>query len=140
MGKVKSLIYPTIDFLIKKAGQRNLTTYSEIANHIETHPRVVPKILWEIDSMRLNRNLPPVTAIVTRKDSSIPGDNFLNYLCPGEKKKSRLTNGKMLFKKYMIITGIIGNGINTKYSKFRWCFLLKPCFFKWSSPNLSVKS
>ena len=46
MGKVQSLISTTIDFLIKKAKQIYLTTYSEIANHVETHPRVVPKILW----------------------------------------------------------------------------------------------
>ena len=98
MGKVQSLISPTIDFLIKKARQRNLTTYSEIANHVGTHPRVVPKVLWEIDSMRLKRNLPPITAIVIRKDSSVPGDNFLNYLCPGETKEEQINKWKSVIQ------------------------------------------
>jgi len=98
MGKVQSLISPTIDFLIKKARQRNLTTYLEIANHVKTHPRVVPKILWEIDSMRLKRNLPPITAIVIRKDSAVPGDNFLNYLCPSETKEDQINKWKSIIQ------------------------------------------
>ena len=99
MGKVQALISPTIDFLTKKAGQRNLTTYSEIANHVGTHPRVVPKILWIIDGMCLEGNLPPLTAIVTRKDSSLPGDNFLNYLCPGESKEEQINKWVSIIQK-----------------------------------------
>jgi hypothetical protein len=82
MSKIESLIPGTIDFLIKKAKLKEKTTYKEIGNAVGTHSRVVPKILWKIENIRLERGWPPLTAIVIRIDSRKPGSEFLKYLFP----------------------------------------------------------
>ncbi|MDO9536099.1 MAG: hypothetical protein Q7J85_12405 [Bacillota bacterium] len=94
MNKIESFMPGTIDFLIRKAKQKELTTYKEIANAVGTHPRVVPKILWKIESLRSKNNWPPLTAIVTRVDSHKPGAGFLKYLFPDIPEHEREVNWK----------------------------------------------
>ncbi len=99
MGKIESLMPGTIDFLIKKAKQKELTTYKEIGNAVGTHSRVVPKILWKIESLRLERDWPPLTAIVVRVDSRKPGSDFLKYLFPDIAEYEQEIKWKRLIQK-----------------------------------------
>ncbi len=94
MSKIESLMPETVDFLIKKAKQKELTTYKEVANAVGTHPRVVPKILWLIVDLCSNNNWPSLTAIVVRTDSHKPGVGFLKYLFPDIPEHEREVNWK----------------------------------------------
>jgi hypothetical protein len=89
MATVKSLYPGTVRFLITSARGRRLVTYSEVAAHVSTHCRVVPKVLWKIHRRCMDYGWPPLTAVVVRKGRRKPADEFLNELLPGQSEPSQ---------------------------------------------------
>lgn len=55
-----------------------LTTYGQVAQAINSHPRVVPKVLEIVRALCLQKGWPALTAIVLRADQRRPGDAFLD--------------------------------------------------------------
>lgn len=77
--------------LIYAAQRRKTPTYSEMANKIGTHHRVLNHVLGYIrDEITIPRDLPMLNAIVVKNDSRLPGESWLpegtSHLSPEEYK------------------------------------------------------
>jgi hypothetical protein len=78
--------------LIYAAQKRKTPTYSEMADKIGTHHRVLNHVLGYIrDEITIPRDLPMLNAIVVKNDSRLPGESWLpegtSHLSPEEYKR-----------------------------------------------------
>jgi len=83
MGELSPKVKAAFYFLKEKAQQGELPKYKEVADHLGIHIVQVRKVLWPIESYRVKRNWPPITAIVVSVKSGMPEVDFLNYLFQG---------------------------------------------------------
>ena len=61
------------DFLKQCAGNQRTVTYGEIGQHVGLAARGTAKPLYYIRDRCLDHDLPPLTAIVVRKQDRLPG-------------------------------------------------------------------
>ena len=61
------------EYLKQCVAQRRITTYGEIGQHVGLAARGTAKPLYYIRDRCLERELPPLTAIVVRKQDRLPG-------------------------------------------------------------------
>lgn len=78
MARVADLVPGVVHHLVEAARARRLTTYGQVAQAVDTHPRVVPKVLEIVRALCIEKGWPALTALVVRADQKRPGEAFLD--------------------------------------------------------------
>lgn len=67
--------YPILEEI---AANRELIAYSELWEELGTNRQYITPILGTISHLEMRKGRPPLSAVVVRKDSNRPGENFMD--------------------------------------------------------------
>ena len=87
-----------VDYLIEKVEQRELTFYQEVSDHLSVFNSNVEDILLEVEVLLLDKDCPPLTAIVVCKETKYPKDRFMNHLFPKDNKNEKIIKWRKAVK------------------------------------------
>lgn len=89
MATLAEMVPQAARYLVQVVGEHRLTTYAQVTELLDTSPRVVPKVLAEVQTACIENGWPPITVLVVAERTGQPGEAFLDPWLPRTAPPSR---------------------------------------------------